>query len=78
MELNFLQEVCAVDDQTAAQFLTHCDNNLEQAVQLFFQVTFVVTPFEKCIRIYNSKKIFTHKKILSGKLRLFADGWNFG
>ncbi|GMT03408.1 hypothetical protein PENTCL1PPCAC_25582, partial [Pristionchus entomophagus] len=31
------KEVCAVDDTKAEQFLSHCDYNLERAVQLFFQ-----------------------------------------
>ncbi|CAJ0942137.1 unnamed protein product, partial [Mesorhabditis belari] len=30
------QDVCAVDDAKAIQFLRHCDGNLEEAVQLFF------------------------------------------
>ncbi|GMR33496.1 hypothetical protein PMAYCL1PPCAC_03691 [Pristionchus mayeri] len=33
---NFM-EVCAVDSAKAEQFLTHCDYDLERAVQLFFQ-----------------------------------------
>ncbi|GMT33588.1 hypothetical protein PFISCL1PPCAC_24885 [Pristionchus fissidentatus] len=35
--LTNFKDVCAVDDAKAREFLSHCDYNLERAVQLFFQ-----------------------------------------
>ncbi|PAV88543.1 hypothetical protein WR25_10861 [Diploscapter pachys] len=35
--INSFMEFCATDNHKAQQFLQHCDGNLEQAVQLYFQ-----------------------------------------